>query len=68
LTEGQGTYVPAQSVALLPLRDDAPDSALPAFGLLVLGSSDAHRFEATMGTEFLSRMAEVASAALARLR
>ena len=39
-----------------------------AFGLLVLGSPDAQRFDATMGTEFLSRMAELASAALQRLR
>ena len=39
-----------------------------AFGLLVLGSPDAQRFDATMGTDFLGRMAELASAALARLR
>ena len=38
------------------------------FGLLVLGSPDPHRFEATMGTEFLSRMAELASSALSRMR
>ena len=57
-----------QSLALLPLREGAIDSATPAFGMLVLGSPDPHRFEATMGTEFLSRMAELASAALARLR
>lgn len=60
--------VPAQSVALLPLREGAIDSATPAFGLLVLGSPDAHRFDATMATDFLSRMAELASAALRRLR
>lgn len=57
-----------QSIALLPLREGAIDSATPAFGLLVLGSGDPHRFEATMGTDFLTRMAELASAALARLR
>ena len=57
-----------QSLALLPLRRGAIDSAeQPAFGLLVLGSPDPHRFEATMGTEFLARMAELASAALSRL-
>ena len=39
-----------------------------AFGLLVLGSQDPQRFDATMGTEFLSRMAEIASAALLRLK
>lgn len=57
-----------QSIALLPLRQGANDSPTPAFGLLVLGSGDPHRFEATMGTEFLSRIAEIASAALERLR
>ena len=57
-----------QSLALLPLRDGAIDSTEPAFGLLVLGSHDPARFEASMGTEFLTRMAELASAALSRLR
>ena len=61
-----GTEV--QSLALLPLRDGPMDRATPAFGMLVLASHDPHRFEATMGTEFLSRIAELASAALARLR
>ena len=58
----------AQSIALLPLREGAIDSATPAFGLLVLGSPDPQRFDATMGTDFLARMAELASAALLRLR
>ena len=58
----------AQSIALLPLRVGAIDSATPAFGLLVLGSPDPQRFDATMGTDFLSRMAELASAALQRLK
>lgn len=57
-----------QSMALLPLREGANDSPTPAFGLLVLGSGDPLRFDATMGTDFLSRIAELASAALARLR
>ena len=65
--EGEGGE-PAQSLALLPLRAGAIDGATPAFGLLVLGSPDAQRFDATMGTEFLSRMAEIASAALMRLK
>ena len=51
-----------------PLRQGAIDSATPAFGLLVLGSQDPQRFDATMGTDFLSRMAEIASAALLRLK
>ena len=59
---------PAQSIALLPLREGAIDSATPAFGLLVLGSQDPQRFDATMGTDFLARMAELASAALIRLK
>lgn len=58
----------AQSLALLPLRDGAIDSATPAFGLLVLASPDPERFKDSMGTEFLVHMAEVASAALSRLR
>lgn len=57
-----------QSLALLPLRDGPMEHATPAFGLLVLASEDPHRFEATMGTDFLTRIAETASAALARLR
>lgn len=57
-----------QSMALLTLREGPNDSQTPAFGLLVLGSPDPLRFDATMGTEFLSRIAEQASAALGRLR
>ncbi|MCT9810324.1 DUF484 family protein [Acidovorax sp. Be4] len=57
-----------QSLALLPLRDGPLSSPSPAFGMLVLGSPDPLRFDATMGTEFLTRIAEQASAALARMR
>ena len=56
-----------QSMALLPLREGTIDSTTPAFGLLVLGSPDPHRFEATMGTDYLARIAELASAGLTRL-
>ena len=38
------------------------------FGLLVLGSPDPTRYQADMGTEFLARIGELASAALSRLR
>jgi uncharacterized protein YigA (DUF484 family) len=55
---------PAQSIALIPLRRD---SESPAFGLLVLASPDPTRYAADMGTEFLARIGEVASAASARL-
>lgn len=58
----------AQSVALIPLRDGAVTEASPAFGLLVLASPDAQRFSSGMGTDFLVRIAELAGAALARLR
>jgi uncharacterized protein YigA (DUF484 family) len=57
----------AQSVAILPLRAGLINSPSPAFGLLVLASSDALRFNSTMGTEFLARLAELASAALSPL-
>jgi uncharacterized protein YigA (DUF484 family) len=40
----------------------------PAFGLLVLASDQAQRFHASMGTDFLERIGELASAALTRLR
>ena len=50
------------SLALIPLRHGER-----AFGLLVLGSPDPTRYGAEMGTEFLMRIGEVASAALSRL-
>lgn len=52
------------SLALIPLRW-GPSS--PAYGMLVLGSPDATRYTADMGTEFLQRIGEIASAGLARL-
>jgi uncharacterized protein YigA (DUF484 family) len=42
-------------------------AAPQAFGLLVLGSPDPARFQQGMGTAFLERIAEIASAALSRL-
>ena len=56
----------AVSLALIPLRSGDADS--PAFGMLVLASPDGQRFRADMGTEFLLRFGEIASAALQRLR
>lgn len=58
----------AMSVALLPLRAGALQNASRAFGMLVLASPDPQRFAAGMGTDFLERIAELASAALSRLR
>ena len=53
----------AMSLALIPLRHDSQ----AAFGLLVLASPDPTRYTADMGTEFLARIGDVASAALTRL-
>ena len=54
---------PVSSLAMLPLRmgDDV-------MGLLVLGSPDKTRFTSSMSTQFLSHIADTASAALAYLR
>jgi uncharacterized protein YigA (DUF484 family) len=54
-----------KSLAMLPLRVGVNTEA---FGMLVLGSPDKDRFQITMGTAFLARIAELSSAALARLR
>jgi uncharacterized protein len=51
------------SMAMIPLKQGDE-----AFGLLVLGSPDPTRYSAEMGTEFLARIGDIASAALARLR
>ena len=55
----------AVSIALIPLR---AEPTAPAFGLLVLASPGAPRFNPDMGTDFLERIADLASAALSRLR
>jgi uncharacterized protein len=55
----------AASLALLALRA-APGQ--PAFGLLVLASPDAQRFNGQMGTDLLERLAELAGAALSLLQ
>ena len=60
-----GQPAQAASVALMALR---PAPGLQAFGLLVLASPDAQRFNGQMGTELLERLAELAGAALSVLR
>ena len=55
----------AASLALIPLRAGA---AGPAFGLLILASPDSQRYQAGLATDFLERIAELASAALSRVR
>ena len=52
------------SMAMVPLRRRASDDA---FGLLVVGSPDPTRYSADMGTDFLQRVGEIASAGLTRL-
>ena len=54
----------AMSMALIPLREAGVTAA---FGMLVLASPDPTRYTADMGTEFLVRIGELASAALSRL-
>ena len=63
------------SMAMIPLRSGFGEKVSEkvsekdcAFGLLVLGSPDPARYAADMGTEFLTRIGEVSSAALMRLR
>jgi uncharacterized protein YigA (DUF484 family) len=60
---GQG--LSTQSLAMVPLR--LGRAAGECFGLLVLGSPDALRYQADMGTEFLEQVGDLASAALGRL-
>ena len=50
-----------QSAALMSLQHD---DTKKSFGLLVLGSSDPQRFSADLATDFLTRIAHTASAAL----
>jgi uncharacterized protein len=54
-----GSHV--RSVALVPLRREAQP-----FGLMVLASEEVERFYAGMGTLYLSRIGELAAAALRR--
>lgn len=49
-----------RSIAMMPLRD------ADCFGLLVLASEDPARFYPEMGTLYLKRLGELASAALSR--
>lgn len=51
------------SLAMIPLSK--PDGG--TLGLLVIGSPDATRYSADMGTDFLTRISELASAGLSRL-
>ena len=59
-----GEGADTRSIALVSLRKGLDPNA---FGLLAMGSADADRFRAGMGTAFLERIGETASAALSRL-
>jgi uncharacterized protein len=67
VTEGVTAPNGAASIALLALRDPLRDEGANAFGLLVMGSPDPRRFHEGMGTDFLSQIGSLASAALSRL-
>ena len=54
----------ARSLAMIPIRGG---TGPVTFGLLLLASPDPTRYTADMGTAFLSRIGEIASAALSRL-
>jgi uncharacterized protein len=56
----------AKSMAMVPLREQSADVG-EAFGMLVLASPDPTRYSADMGTDFLVRIGEIASAALSRV-
>ncbi|GAB4398818.1 MAG: DUF484 family protein [Rhodoferax sp.] len=56
------------SLAILPLRPGVQGSTAPAFGMLVLTSPDPQRFSSALATDFLSRLTELASAALSAVR
>ena len=64
----------AQSVALVALRatrtEDTPQTAAtqPVIGLLVMASPDAQRYHEGMGTAFIERLGDLASAGLSHLR
>jgi uncharacterized protein len=57
----------AASIALVALRHPQREEGANAFGLLVMGSPDVRRFHEGMGTDFLSQIGSLASAALSRL-
>ncbi|HKY01638.1 MAG TPA: DUF484 family protein [Burkholderiales bacterium] len=57
-----GDTAPVRSVVFMPLKDGPR-----AIGLLALGSEDERRFYADMGTLYLERIGELASAAVLRV-
>lgn len=51
-----------QSFAIIPLHKNTAAALQPAFGVLILGSDQAQRFKAGMGTMYLERISELLSA------
>lgn len=68
LKANAGSEAQSASDAASPAAGAQANPAQPACGLLVLASPDAKRFQAGMGTEFLERLADLAGAALSRLK
>ena len=60
-TGGAHHFLQGGSAAIMPLTDGA------LVGLIAVGSSDAGRYTSTMGTLFLSHIAEVIMRLLPRL-
>ena len=54
----------AASIALLPLFPTHKEAEPKNFGMIIFASPDSQRFTSRMGTDFLSKIAEIASAAL----
>ena len=52
------------SIALLPLFPTDKSQTQKNFGMIIFASPDSQRFTTHMGTDFLSKIAEIASAAL----
>ena len=57
----------AASLVLIPLRDPSKLPSAGVFGLLVLASPDASRYQEDMATDYLEHIGKLASAALSRL-
>lgn len=70
LERGAASDLPDLLDEIAELDEATPpqSAATQPFGLLVLGSDERDRFQTSMGTEFLTRFADLAAEALGRLR
>lgn len=55
-----------RSMVLIPLRENVGSAAGACFGLLAMASEEPHRFYPELGTLYLERIGDMASAALLR--